>query len=255
MSKAKRQRTNPTGLVDIEKDDMTINISQDFKSGALEFYRVTKLELESYNFPNDALLIIHAYSRFSESRSGIGTVGNPDISYSFPAKDFNNSAVTFRLLVKMQGANKLLGTCENIRVTQGDQDTQPGKTLLHVRYENLGERLWKLDAVGGTKPIVVVNNSSKFDMRSRMDKKDAIVRGLIIPQAFEQSLLYLAHYWDAGEEWQEHWKNFLFELGQDEPEDMSDLKQRDVWVSEAIIKFVSRVKFASLAANWEQENG
>ena len=60
MSKAKRQRTNPTGLVDIEKDDMTINISQDFKSGALEFYRVTKLELESYNFPNDALLIIHA---------------------------------------------------------------------------------------------------------------------------------------------------------------------------------------------------
>ena len=250
------RKTNPTGLVCIDRKDIAITVNHDPTSDQLVSFTVTDLDLGSYSFPSDSLLIIHVYSRAEELRSEIGTASAPSINKGIPLDKINESNVTFRLLVKMPGTHKLIGSCEKIRTIRSNEGEGSAEPLLHVRYEDLGQRLWRVDAIGGGQPLLLINNSSYLKTREHIEANNALVEGLIIPQAFEQCLVYLVQHWDSGElgDWQSVWKAFLEKLDIEEPEDKDDPDQVAAWALDATAKYVDEIQFANRVAEWESAN-
>ena len=247
------RKTNPTGLVCIDRKDIAITVNHDPISDQLVSFTVTDLDLESYSFPSDSLLIIHVYSSVEELRNEIGNASAPSIGKDVPLDNINESNVTFRLLVKMPETDQLIGTCEKIRTTRSNEDEGSAESLLHLRYEDLGQRLWRVAAIGGDQPLLLVNNSSSLKIREHIEAKNALVVGLIIPQAFEQCLIYLVQHWDGGDpgDWQSVWKAFLEKLDIEEPEDKDDPDQVATWAVDASAKYVDKIQFANRVAEWE----
>ena len=148
MSKrGENRRTNPTGLIHIDRKDIAITLNHNPISDQLESYIVTDLDLKSYSFPSDALLIINVYSSVEETRHDIGDIATPLIGNHLSLEQINDSNVTFRLLIKRPGTDKLLGSCEKIKTIRSNEGSGSHRSLLHLRYEDLGQRLWRVDAI------------------------------------------------------------------------------------------------------------
>lgn len=248
-------RTNPTGLVRIARKSLTLSIELDPVDASATAFRITELDLDNYKLPDNAKLVVVAYTGHDEMRGDMGTVGNPKTGWKFAFGFDNAGACTFRLLVRKESSPELLATCEQIRALRDGEDETSFQALLPVSYPDLGQRLWRVGLEKGLRPVLEINNCAKPDLRSRMEAKDPMLRGLVVPQAFEQVLVYLAHHWDSFDEeghWTTLWKRKLVELGVDDPpQDESDPEKIMGWARDATDVFVDRYMFVKDAARAE----
>ena len=150
------------------------------------------LQLASYRLPKRARIFIEAYKNVNRMRFDFGTVGVP-IHPPYWQLELTEFAGTNNMLFRVKVVDfeselgKLLAETDQIRPELSDETGADREALLHVRRDDLGERLWRVDiqdADSELMPCIVVN--SKLDKASFT--QSAEFRALVLPAVVEQSM-------------------------------------------------------------------
>ena len=249
-------RTNPTGLQDIERSWVSITVRRN-EEAKIDAFSLHKLDISQLELPNDAPVSLLAYSGFEELRVDLGTVGSLQLPKDVPLGSLDTSGLIFRLFVTKPAGYAIIASLEGIRPKEDDgEDRAP---LLHIEYKPLGERMWNLMLSGGLRPILQVNDNVELDLRSRIETRDVLIRGLIVPQAFEQALLYLVMNPVIDEDparWQNVWTQYLQDRGIEVPDlsDISELETLLKWARDTAGRFALETQFVSKAVAKKQES-
>jgi hypothetical protein len=215
----------------------------------IDAFSLDKLDLGTLKLPAEAPVVITVNSRFDEMRIDAGTVGALKLPKNAAIDGLDTSNLIFRAFVTEPEGHKILASCESIRATE--EDGVDRASLLFVHYGKLGERMWDMKLSDGDWPILRVNNNTDLDLRRHFETRDPFVRGLIVPQAFEQALVYLV-FNPAGDEdpskWQNIWTAFLEDRSIEiplAPDSILDLEDLQSWARQTATQFANEVKFVT----------
>ncbi len=249
-------RTNPTRIQRIDKSAVGISLARDEQAKPVSF-SVNKLDLASKKLPPDARVFVTVYSDVTELRHDLGSVANLKLANNFPLASFDSaSALYFRIFVREPVGYKLLASCEGLQANRDGEDDQSLRPLLWIEYEDLGEQLWQVRLANGSRPILVLNDKHPLDLRAKIEARDPFVRAFIIPQAIEQTLIYLTLNDppdDDDTHWQNEWIRSLAHYGAAEPpekiESIEDMQRVFDWARAAAHKYATTMRLGAIAAN------
>lgn len=210
------------------------------------------LQLERFEFPSSALVVIEAYRSSSLMRFECGTIGAPKIPPVMVLNEIDEGGnVQFRVkVVDLDGVvGKLLGSASRIRPISNDDD-KGRRTLLPIKWsKTLGPELWEVTGDEDHPPALVLNLYA-----TGLDNKimsDPTLRGVIMPAAFRivlEKLIALPQPDDDDEgDWKNDWLKFCQEEleVEEEPYEL-DSEQRRKWVSECVRAFAEKAGFLEL---------
>ena len=256
------RRFNSTGRISIPSSRATVTLRRLGENGqraprtgatastqAVQWCFDLKLDLERYGFAANALLRVEAWRGNAFQRWDWGTAGapaEPDESGRI-LKDVPETC-QFKVSVIAAGdSGRLLGLADKLR------PKLPVESLLPLVPADLGSEVWRLDYGQGDDMVVLRVNHRLPDF-SEAVRKDAVFRGLVMPQVLRSILerALLVDREDPGEP-EGRWSPW-FDLarrilpGREPPavgHDAQDdqVAQADLWIDEVVAAFsAERVK-------------
>jgi hypothetical protein len=208
-----------------------------------------ELKLEGFGFPDNAAVAIEAYRSSSLMRFDCGTVSALQVPEVMVLDEIDAGGnIQFRVKVvdleTMTG--KLLGAAPRIQPRSKDDDEQGRRSLLPIRYDDLGSEIWRVAGDDDEAPTLVLNMRA-----SGLETKilyDPMVRGLVMPAAFRVVLERLAVSSSPADEdeddWKRDWARFVEEdLQVDGSPWEGDKDEKEKWINEAVAVFASRAQF------------
>ena len=201
-----------------------------------------------------AEVFLEARRTTSESwaRQPLGTVAELE-SGGLPKKVVlegfgDDIGITFRIKVVDQ-ESRLLADGDDLQAgTPQDGDREP---LIHLIPADLGEEIWRIDQDDANGPRILINK--RLPNYSGLLTRDALVRGIVMPQIVREVLPLVAAAEQQTEPWVQKWSDFAKRLsGEEVPEDPDDV---DEWVDEVVRQFTLESKFATLAEDHLQKLG
>jgi hypothetical protein len=250
------RRFNYTGKQRIRREDVSIRLTTSKPVRSFE----AQLLLGEYGLPGDAKVFIEAYEKTAVMRFPFGAVGStsPPAGEKLKLTEFEGSeAVRFRVKVVDSGgrAGRLLAEAEGIHPVFPEEKDEKRRPLLPVRYEVLGEQVWKVEFPESTQdnPILLVN--------VKIPDKTALVRSplfvsLVLPAVLREILnqiLLVEEYQELedGSDWKSLWLRFAKRLaGGDPPGEGQDPAE---WVDAAVAAFCDKQKAHTRYAETQQE--
>lgn len=205
-----------------------------------------EIDLRGMDLPEDARVFVEAYYRSNYRRFDFGTVGRIEPPRDCNLAAFPNRKPSFRVKVvgiDEEGFARILASAEHVVPLDADEEDRERKPLLEVVYEDLGERVWKLE-LDGERPTLVVN--------ARIDGiREAVRAGpeflcLVFPEVVGGVLRHVVvvenrtDFDEGDEDWQADWLRYaISELGLPRPPGGED-SRREQWVEDAIAAFCRR---------------
>ena len=228
--------SNPTGLKQIARKHISLT-RLDVSAG--KAFQVTKLDFSKYGFSGSERVIVIARAGNTSRRYELGSVSNwAQDPQDLHGLDFSRP-LRFRLLVREEGAPKLLASAESLRC-MGDGDIE---SLLPVVSTDLGQRLWRLEITADGAELQC--NESVFPSGASAESY-APFRALVLPEALRQILEYLAREPEllSGDDsiWVD-WGMWMRLLRIEVPPPM-DEELRKQWVNESTGRFCDHFKTA-----------
>lgn len=233
------RKLNYTGRKRIALSDVSIAL-EPLGPGRHAF--TAELRLDRYRLPKRARVFIEAWKHANRMRFDFGTIGIP---VHPPARELeltefagtNNMLFRVKVVDFETELGKLLAEADQIRPQLADETGAERESLLHVRKDDLGQRLWRSEIPDGDSelmPCVIIN--------TKLDKagftRSLEFRALVLPAVFEQVLLRLPLPADCENgTWGVRWWTFLSRLGCGFPSGEDD---RADWIEDAVERFCSR---------------
>ena len=230
------RKLNYTGRRRIARTDVTITLDP-LGPGRHTFS--ADLRLANYRLPKRARILVEAYKNVNRMRFDFGTVGAPShpAAWQLELTEFagtNNMLFRVKVVDFESELGKLLAEADQIRPQLADEAGSERESLLDVRKEDLGERLWRVQIEDGDSelmPCIVIH--SKLDKASFTQSVE--FRALVLPAVMEQVLQSLPLPGDCeAETWAARWWSFLGRLGAGIPESN---EARAEWIDEAVDLF------------------
>jgi hypothetical protein len=230
------RKLNYTGRRRIARTDVTITLDP-LGPGRHAFS--ADLRLGNYRLPRRARILVEAYKNVNRMRFDFGTVGAPSHppAWQLELTEFagsNNMLFRVKVVDFESELGKLLAEADQIRPQLADETGAERESLLDVRKEDLGERLWRVqieDSDSELMPCIVIH--SKLDKASFTQSVE--FRALVLPAVMEQVLHSLPLPGDCeAETWAARWWSFLGKLGAGIPDSN---ETRAEWVDEAVDHF------------------
>ena len=245
-------RSNPTNLVRIDKSSVNISLERSADSRPTAFW-VSKLDVSGKKLPDAAHAFVAAYSSEKEIRHDLGQLNALKLQERISLSGFESTSnLHFRIFVHLPDKYELLASCEGLRAVRDGEDNSSSDPLLWVEYEDLGELLWRVRLNGGERPILILNDKHPLDLRAKFEARDALIRSLIVPQAIEQALFYLAINEPPDEDenaWQHQWLRSLTIYGADDPpadiNELSDLEKVLEWAHESAKRYAGKIRLGT----------
>jgi len=248
-------KTNPTDIIDIDPERIVIRINRKDDASLISF-SIEIINLEGIGLPKDASVILVASSTYNEVRISLGEVSSIVKPKETSLLDLESAEVDFRLFLVLKPNPRIIASCESPEII--DEISGGRMSLFSVHFKDLGERMWELGLNASTKPIIRVHNNPGLGVRQGFELRDYFVRGLILPAAVEQTLMYLIHNPASDENlttWQNIWTTYLEEIDEELP-DLNELNISQImeWSKHIASIFSNNVKFASkLLSNLEEK--
>lgn len=227
--------SNPTGLVDIDRNRISILVDEGSKQLA---FSLARLDLEGLNLQGGLHVVVIARRGNSEERLELGPIAGWDKSYKKLSDIADEGTWAFRLLLIVPGSSKLVGAAENIRPAgQGDSSS-----FIALEAADLGQRPWDIYIEESDGRAVIRFNKSIYMSPGEADA-DKFFINMILPEAIRRVAEWVANQPACLEEpcW-EPFKNWLLQHGiTHDPEDGYE----DDWCSEVVHAFCDRFEFAA----------
>lgn len=230
------RKLNYTGRRRIAQTDVSITLDA-LGPGRHAF--TADLRLAAYKLPKRARILVEAYKNVNRMRFDFGTIGAPahPPAWQLELTEFagtNNMLFRVKVVDFESDLGKLLAEADQIRPQLADETGAEREALLHVRKDDLGERLWRAEIQDGDSelmPCVVIN--------ARLEKasftQSAEFRALVLPAVIEQVLHALPLPGECEPEtWAARWWSFLGRLGAGTPESN---ETRAEWIDDAVDRF------------------
>jgi hypothetical protein len=240
--KRQTHTTNPTKRVPIDKSRVSISISPNPKTKLPGFFTVHSCDLSGLSLPDVAMVWLWAYTQYDEVHWDMGTVAAPKLPTAEPLKvEGTASRIQFRLDVFQEDDALLLGQSEGLKAVDSNNPDQV-QSLFDTEALPLGNELWRLQLDEGQKPRLEINDDDQLQMNGHLDT-DFLWRGLILPGAIRQTLLYLVKNPAEDDDplhWQNKWKVWIKELdGSEIPAQNDDFI--DDWVDAVVRHWVDGI--------------
>lgn len=228
-------RTNPTGLKEIARKDVSICTRV---IDGVRHFEVVGLDLTAYGLPAGLPVVVVATAGNTRVRTPIGTT---DLwargPHNLDGLD-ESQILRFRVLVRDSTSAILVASAENIRPV-GDGDAE---SLIPIETAELGELLWRLriEEDGAT----IQCNISVFPTGASAQNNIAF-QAFVLPEALRQVVSMLAKdpekLTGEGSAWRD-WASWLTHLGFPEPPPEEGV---EAWVDEVVNAFCKRHHLAS----------
>lgn len=246
-------RLNFTGRRRISHNHVQISVTG---IGGIETFSLA-LQLEAYNFPASARVIVEAARQLELLRFDFGTVGCLQPPAQCRLSEFGTlSGVRFR--VKIVSADpprgRLLGVADRIHPQHRDRRPLLRVPLLAVRSQDLGREIWRLDF--SDEPVLLINR--------RMVRRQALVQSaefqsLVLPEILRSILQRIIlvdqiRVAEDDEDWTSRWLQFAVSLpGVGELPQNGDAELDLDWIDAAVGSFCRwRGVDRQFAAFWRQ---
>ena len=206
------------------------------------------LNLEGYQLPSSARVLIEAYRQASLRRYDFGTVG--ERLTSAPSTDLEGLPEPASLLFRVKvvdvadRAGRLLAEADRVRPTDPDDGDRP--SLLSVRESDLSGELWQLSYPDG-EPVLLVE-------RQHGPHEALLVtphfRWMVLPEVLRQLLREaLVRTGDSDDDEEDEWPSKVIRQGErlvgEEPPSFDDAEaDNEEWITSAVRAFCRRHSFA-----------
>jgi hypothetical protein len=181
-----KRRFNYTGREKLTRD--VIKISTNKINGKSKSISVN-INLDKTKYPITTKIYLDANHKFERKRFDFGTVSQIKIPEDLSVSDLAYSEnLMFRLmLVDESGEHgRIIAHADRIRA---DEDAEK-KPILPVRFEDLGQQIWKLDFTGDEGgPVLCVN--SNIPAVENLVKTDSVFFMYVFPAAIREILTYM----------------------------------------------------------------
>ncbi|MBL8809037.1 MAG: hypothetical protein JNM43_02570 [Planctomycetaceae bacterium] len=230
-------RLNFTGRRRISHQHVTITVSG---IGGIESFRA-ELQLESYQFPSSAAVIIEAWRQLELARFEFGTIGNLQPPADCRLSEFGAiDGLKFRVkVVSMEPPRgRLLAVADRIAPQAPGQQAMPRVPLLAVRSQDLGREIWRLDF--SDEPLLLVN--PRVVSRKQLVQATEF-QSLVLPEILRSILTRIllveqTRSTDDAEDWTARWLRFAESLpGVGRVPEDSDPESDLDWIDSAISSF------------------
>jgi hypothetical protein len=231
-------RSNPTGLKELDRNMVSISVSEVAGKRSLVLDR---LDLKETGLPDSLRVVVMARAGNTSARHEMGTVSA--LSHeSRPLDTLDRSQpLRFRVLLHAEGDPRLAASIENLRA----RDDSQSESLLPMEPAPLGERLWKL-VINEAGPVLQFN-SDVFP--SAAGAENYVPFGaLVLPEALRQVMEHIAAepgcLDDEGDPWSA-WAGWLDAIGAERPPSDDDDDAKSLWCNLVVDRFCERFSFAT----------
>ncbi len=238
---------NYTGRKRIARTSVLVGVGGELPDASV----VASFDLQPYDFPGTARVVIEAQAGWTIQRFDFGTVQEYRAPSDSRLSEFASLAgLLFRLKVVATGdqEGRLLGAADRLRPS-GATEEAAQRSFVVVRPEDLGDRIWQLD-FDEHQPLLLVN-SGMGDHHEFLRRRS--VAALVLPEVFSQLLRHAVEYGSEEEEL-DNWRSMAIRMGEhmaarslpqvDDPEAIAD------WVDDCVRVFCRRHRFLEAMAEW-----
>jgi hypothetical protein len=243
--------------IKILQQDVHIEVS---KPGPRIYFQA-RLQLASYQLPQNARIYIEAHQLMERIRFDLGTVGMPNPVKALEISSLKGTRVSFDLAVVDGATGRKVASADNLKpVVAGGDATRTQNSLLPVdTTKGLDGLYWRVDYSEkdeeGMKdaPVLLVDQeaSSSTDLMS-----DASLRVAVLPSAMREILgrvlLVDEHRYEPdGRDWRNSWLRFATRIAGDEPPSLDvphheadqAREECDHWIQRAVELFCNKHEF------------
>ncbi|WP_337170434.1 hypothetical protein [Gemmatimonas aurantiaca] len=230
-------RFNFTGRKRIPRENVWVGVSGNGPTAIVE----AGFDIGSLGFPVTAKVVLEAQAGWTIQRFDWGSVGQSAEPADRRLHEFRSHAgLLFRLKVIAIGDNdgRLLGIADKLKPT-GGLEAMPRQSLVVVRPQDLGDRVWKID-FDESQPLLLIN-SRLNDHQDFLKRRE--VAALVLPEALHR-ILEKAVEVGAEDAAADGWHTMAIRLGERlagriAPQSGDD-EENDRWIDEAISTFSRR---------------
>lgn len=245
MATAKR-RINSTNRKRIGQEAVDIRMLETSPGSSPR--ATAKLDLTGLGFPASAGVAIEAYRSSSLMRFDCGTVGDlhvPELMVLDEIEAGGNVQFRVKVVDREEMTGRLLGSAQRIQ-PRSKEDGEGRRSLLPIRYDDLGAEIWSVAGADDEPPALVLNYRAT-GIESRIFT-DPLVRGLLMPAAFRMVLERLVSMSppeeDDENDWKKDWIRFCEEeLNVPGSPFEGDADDKSKWIDDAAMTFARRAGF------------
>jgi len=233
--------SNPTNLVDIEKQRVSILIDESNKRLA---FSLARLEIADLSLPSGLNVVVVARRGNAEERVELGPVVNWNKGFAQLTELGDEGTWSFRVLLVKPGSAMLAAAAENIRPEgQGDSSS-----FIALEPADLGQRPWEIRILEQEGRAVLCFNNKIYHSSGEAEA-DKFFLGMILPEAARQLAAWVARNPSALADaaW-EGFRDWLALHGiTDEPNE-ENVDAQDEWCATVVSAFCERFQFVTMLA-------
>lgn len=181
-----KRRFNYTGREKLTKDAVKISIN---KANGKPKSITAKLNVNEIQYPGDIRVYLDAYHKTDRKRFDFGRIDHIVIPEDLTIDELAyTDNLMFRLMLIDESGEqgKIIAHADRIRA---DEESDK-KSILPVRFDDLGHQIWKLEFTGEEGgPILCIN--SKIPALENMVKSDPIFFMYVFPAAIREILTHM----------------------------------------------------------------
>lgn len=231
--------SNPTGLIDLEKQRVSILIDESSKRLT---FSLVRLDVAGLPLTGDLKVVVIARRGNAEERVDLGSLSNWDKSFIHLTELGDERTWSFRVLLVKPNSAMLAAVAENIRPDgQGDSSS-----FIALEPADLGQRPWEIVILEQEGRAVLYFNKEIYHSSGEAEA-DKFFLGMILPETVRQLAAWITQ--NAGALLDSHWepfRNWLELHGiNEEPDQYSPEAQID-WCSSVVNAFCERFQFVSM---------
>lgn len=181
-----KRRFNYTGREKLTKDAVKISIN---KANGKPKSITAKLNFNEIKYPGNTKIYLDAYHKTDRKRFDFGKISNTVIPEDLTVDELAyTDNLMFRLMLIDESGEKgkIIAHADRIRADE-EADKKP---ILPVRFDDLGQQIWKLEFTGEEGgPILCINN--KIPALENLVKSDSVFFMYVFPAAIREILTHM----------------------------------------------------------------